>query len=150
MFFYSGWYYCTQDNWTGTDYDSRNLVSIEEYNDTYGTKDFTNLITERRDFDDEGNRLQIKTLDPKAVSWLLKNVLDDPKTGEKGWCMGNEDYNSTGGSDFSLWFYRRRDAMSFIKEWSVYKKPTETYNQNSYVKKKLNLDTNTLQVEVRE
>ena len=42
--------------------------------------------------------------------------------------------------------YRRKDALAFIKKWSIYKKPTEYFNQNTCVKKRLNLKTKTLKV----
>lgn len=73
----------------------------------------------------------------------MDNVKDQ-KPGIKGWCCGNREYNTDTYSDFSLFFYRRKDAISFIKTWSIYKKPTETYNQDTYVNKVLNKETNKL------
>lgn len=168
MIHYSGYYFCTRSNWDGQNYSARNLVSIEKYDEEYGDEDFKNLIAKKKIFDEESfkywedkyngdsaklelhKQLSYKEcffLKPEVVKWLNETVFDDKKTGEKGWCVGNDEYNSGGGMSFSLWFYRRKDALKFIKEWSVYKKPTETYNQDSYIKKTLDLKTNKLTVD---
>ncbi len=168
MIHYSGWYYCRESNW-GDYFDARNLVSIERYPKGYENEDYANLIKEKLHFDKERYEEMLETYKDKdkevysntwakihssknsatleewVYRWLMENVKDNPN-GEKGWCTGSKAYNAGDGQGLNLWFYRRKDALLFIKTWSIYKKPTESYNQNSYIKKKLNLDTNTLQV----
>lgn len=130
MKFYSGWYYCDDSNWGGS-YDSKNLVSINRFPD----KDFNN--------NDYVNLVENKELKDVVIEWLNNNIKDD-SYGRKGWCI-----SARKNDDISIWFYRRKDALLFIKEWSYYKKPCYSYNQNTYVSKKLNLKTNTLQNENR-
>lgn len=76
------------------------------------------------------------------LEWLENNVKEQ-KPGLKGWCCGNDDYNSN-NEDFSLFFYRRKDAKLFIKTWSIHKKATETFNQDTRVMRVLDTKTNTL------
>lgn len=67
---------------------------------------------------------------PKAevMGWLDTEVKPQ-KDGTPGWCMGSEDYRCGGASNqFVLWFYRRKDAMAFIKRWSSHGKPTTYLN----------------------
>jgi hypothetical protein len=73
--------------------------------------------------------------EPKSavIDWLTTNVA--PETAKrknvngKGWAMGNDHYRSLQGyGELTFWFYRRSDAMKFIKEWSVYTKPTTYLN----------------------
>jgi hypothetical protein len=72
----------------------------------------------------------IPCLKPVVIEWLNENVADCPKNKEQpqGWAMGNDSYRSKGSVDITIWFYRRRDAMKFIKVWSVYEKPTTYLN----------------------
>jgi hypothetical protein len=139
MIHYTGYYFCSQSNWDGEYFHVRNLVSIDEEN-------AKNLIDKFPLEPSIENRFShsFKRLKPEVFDWLLNNVKDE-KLGIKGWCCGNDSYNA-GYNDFSLFFYRRKDARNFIKTWSIYKKPTETYNQNTYVNKVLNPKTNTLQI----
>jgi hypothetical protein len=70
---------------------------------------------------------------PAVMQWLNDNVQPEAakrlNTHGHGWAMGNEDYRSRGQSGrLVFWFYRRSDAMKFIKEWSVYTKPTTYLN----------------------
>lgn len=134
---YSGWYYCTESNWTGEYFDVRNLVSIDKEN-------AKNLIIKipTEPTPENGFSCSFRKLKPEVFDWLLNNVKDE-KPGLKGWCCGSDNYN-LGYGEFSLFFYRRRDALNFIRTWSIYKKPTETYNQYTYVKKVLDKKTNKL------
>jgi hypothetical protein len=164
MKFYSGYYFCTRSCWDNGNYDCKNLVAIENYSleySEYGNEDFKKLIKSKLIFDEErfsfhkehnpDNAESFRTLCNKKCyfldfiveQWLLENVLDDQK-GVKGWCVGNDEYNSNDSQGFSLFFYRRRDALKFIRQFSVYQKPTETYNQNSYIHKILDLKTMTM------
>lgn len=138
MKFYSGSYFCTKSCWTGKLYIANNLVSIEKYDEEYGTADFIKLTVPNREF-------QSIQLQQEVTDWLnanIKNTKDEP-----GWCMGNEEYRNISTSlSMMLWFYRRRDALAFIRHWSCYKKPTHTYNQNTYVSKALDLKSKKLKL----
>ncbi len=142
MIHYTGFYFCTRSNWDGEMFDVCNLVSIERK-----TEDFNNILDKKSLFpDDEYNKWRsYYELKPEVFKWLEDNIKDQNKE-LKGWCCGNKDYNSNVSEGFSLFFYRRKDALNFIKIWSIYKKPTETYNQNTYVHKILNKSTNTLKI----
>ena len=165
MFHCTGYYFCTKSNWNNSNYDSGNLVSINRFKDEdYNTDDFNNLTHEvdffnkskfeslRKEGDNKKGikifkrmcEIETRRLNEDVLMWLNNNVEDNSKDNEKGWCIGNDEYNSH-GNDFSIWFYRRRDALNFIKTWSTYKKPTGSYNQDTYISKKLNLKTMTLQ-----
>lgn len=134
----TGFYFCTRNIWDGGIYDCGNLVVIDG-------EDFELLLDKKSLYpDDKWNSWRLYCeLKPEVFQWLVDNVKDNKTL--KGWCCGNKDYNSNCSNEgFSLFFYRRRDAQNFIRTWSIYKKPTETYNQNTYVRKVLNKETNTL------
>jgi hypothetical protein len=73
---------------------------------------------------------EVPNLAPKVIEWLNENVLDSSsdKKQPQGWAIGNEDYRANSHNSITLWFIRRGDAMKFIKEWSVHKKPTTFLN----------------------
>lgn len=145
MIHYTGAYFCLRSNWDNDNFDTPNLVSIE-----YKSEDYAKLIDKKSLHpDDEFNSWRTYSeLKPEVFKWLEENVKYQ-NDGLKGWCCGNNEYNSNMGEGFSLFFYRRRDAQNFIRTWSVHKKPTETYNQNTYVNKILDKKTNTLKVKTR-
>jgi hypothetical protein len=158
MKLYIGYYYCTESNWDDKLFDTSYLVSIEQY-------DKKDLINNKIDFlnpkafsDDFKNVIDVKflypddkiyswktffQLKPEVFSWLEQNVTNK-KHNKKAWCCGNKEYNSDNpvSQDFDLFFYRKKDALNFIKTWSILKKPTLVYNQFTYVKKVLNTKTN--------
>jgi hypothetical protein len=161
---YSGNYFCTKSNWKGDFYDANNLVVIDGFEEKcgneFGNEDFKNLLGKKKvldkirseifpDMDKQFFQRDCYYLKAKVREWLDKNV-KDTQNGDKGWCCGNDEYNSHDSGEFSLFFYRRKDALSFIKTWSSYKKPTETYSQNTYIAKKLNIKTGKLVVEKRD
>ena len=171
MKFYSGNYYCSRSNWNGEIFDCRNLVSIETFEkhkyNPYGNNDSKNLLVTREIFDEDRYNFTLeyygkekaedikefcvkKTYDLKISvrKWLNETVKDD-QDGNKGWCIGDDMYNTETSEGFSMFFYRRKDALLFIKTFSEYGKPTETFSQHTYVKKKLDLDTMKLVKEVR-
>jgi hypothetical protein len=168
MIHLTGFYYCTNSCWDGKTYDSRNMVVIEMYPDNLSDDDFNNTVKQKmylnqkyyedlltRDhLKDEPKLARIhatrltRVLEDKVLKWLNDNVADNTKENEKGWACGSSEYNKEGGSDFALWFYRRRDAVKFIKTWSKYGKATQTYNQNTYIEKNLNVDT--MKYEIKE
>jgi len=75
------------------------------------------------------------TLKPHVIEWLEANVKD------KGWTIGSPVYNSANTLDLDVFFIRRRDAMKFIKEFSVHKKPTAYFDY--FRDKRMVLDTDT-------
>jgi hypothetical protein len=145
---YSGWYYCDDCNWGGH-YDAGNVVSIGKYADEYGSEDFDALVDITQYVTPDWMLHKAHYLKEHVIEWLGENVLPkiNPTPDEicDGWGIGTKAYNER-STDISIWFYRRRDALKFMRELSVYKKATFYYNQNSYIKKKLNLKTNTLQI----
>lgn len=74
------------------------------------------------------------TLNAEVIQWLDNNVADvktdvDRNGTTKAWAMGNEAYRVRAAvGELSLWFHRKKDAMAFIKQWSVHKKPTSYHN----------------------
>lgn len=139
MTHYTGYYFCLKSNIDGGVYHARNLVSLG-----FETEDFKNMIDRRLlENQDEFSWIKYNELRPEVFEWLEVNV-QNSKDGTKGWCCGNKEYNTDSGEDFSLFFNRRKDAQSFIRQWSIHKKPTETYNQNTYIRRVLDAKTNTL------
>jgi hypothetical protein len=146
---YTGHYFCTKSNWGGEHYGCSNLVTIDGWaNDTagnyYGIEDWNNLV-DVIDHIRESRRVSTFRLKKEVTDWLHSSVKNTSK-GERGWCVGSDEYNSHGMREFCIFFYRRKDALNFIKTWSVYKKPTETYNQNTCINKKLDILTMTLKI----
>ena len=161
MIHLTGYYYCKNSCWEGKTYDSRNMVVIEMYPDNLSDDDFNNTVKQKQYFNQEyfddlitrdhlvnepkiariyATKL-VRVLEDKVLKWLQDNIEDNAKDKKKGWAVGNNRYNKEGDSDFCLWFYRRKDAVKFIKTWSKYGKATQTYNQNTYIEKNLNVDT---------
>lgn len=78
-------------------------------------------------------------LKDEVLVWLNTNIKDSG-SGE-GWCIGTPEYNSSCRSALNIFFYRRSDAMKFIKEFSKYKKPTVYFDYFKSKKRELNLLT---------
>lgn len=160
--------FCPRSNWTNDWYNSRYMVSIKEY---LGYKSHApveqdwSLLEKFPFFDQElferlCNTKKLKDvpvashrhfatketyrLKPEVFAWLKKNVKDVKD--EKGFCVGNDKYNSNDSMEFNIFFKRRSDAMKFIKRWSSHKKPTTYFDYFSDVRKQLNFKTKTLQV----
>jgi hypothetical protein len=134
-------------------------------------KDWKNLVYEAKFFDQRGYDIRKKLdeekgkvfdevnekrwnmkftfrLKRKALNWLKENVKDSPDKengGGKGWWIASDAYNFRGYGDFNIWFYRRSDAMKFIKTFSIYKKPTTYFNYFDSIRKEYNFKTKTLQ-----
>jgi len=89
----------------------------------------------------QAKQLNVPQLKPEVIDWLNENVNDDPKPYNqcaKGWCMGNDGYRASDShSNLCLFFYRRSDAMAFVKQWSVHKKPTTYLNYFKDIRKEL-------------
>ena len=162
--------WCSSSIWDGKHYDCRHLVSISAYKD-YDVDNWKNVIEPNADmvinessynilknikekcpnYDEdaflEASRRPVLGLKPHVLQWLHTNVEDRPqqKTSEgeslKGWCIGSPKYRGINESAFTVFFYRKKDAMKFIKEFSEYKKPVIYCQKFSDVRKKLDLNT---------
>lgn len=83
-----------------------------------------------------------RSLNDEVIQWLNENVKPSSdkamKDQPQGWAMGNDHYRATDDHNrLSIWFLRRRDAMAFIKRWSVHKKPTTFFNYFTEERKEL-------------
>lgn len=161
---------CTKSNWTGDTYWCRYMVVIERSlsKDPWAEDDKDWGLIEESDFhdqkryesykgseffkgrSDEELRIVSKTttmrLRPEVFEWLDKNVeniKENGRRGEKGWCVGNDSYNSH-DRDFTIFFHRRSDAMKFIKCWSQYGKPTTYFDYFKGIRRQLDFKTKTL------
>jgi hypothetical protein len=141
--------FCTDSIWGG-DFVSNFMVCIPKYlpsDDALKGKkheDWKRLVDEipratRKMFES----LVTNRLKPEVLNWLKENIRDNGK--EKGFAIGSDEYNSHGSMDFSIWFYRRSDAMKFIKQWSACKKPTTYFDYFRGIRKQYNPETKTLQ-----
>lgn len=93
------------------------------------------------DFYRDMSTKDINVLKPEVYQWLLDNV-PDSEDNEKMWCIGSRAYLFRDSySSFSFFFQRRKDAMKFIKTWSIHKKPVYYTQYFTDVRKKLNLET---------
>lgn len=158
MTYYSNHCWCRMSHWDNESYDCRHIVSIQEipigreYHDG-PTDDWKALVTEREmkpSNKEDCNFFDNTTVDlnPPVLNWLKENVQDRKnQDNNKGWCIGNEKYRSRTPLSLNIFFHRRRDAMKFIKEWSIYKKPVEYFSYFTETRKKLNFETNKLEQE---
>ena len=81
---------------------------------------------------EEASKRTVPVLRDYVIDWLHANVRhsSDAKMRHQpqGWAFGSEEYRLTDSIRFTIWFLRRRDALNFIKRWSIHKKPTSYYN----------------------
>ena len=87
-------------------------------------------------------KYDVPFLKQEVIDWLNENVADDPKPHvdqvANGWCMGNDSYRASGSDvGFALFFYRRCDAMAFVKRWSVHGKCTTYFDYFKEIRKEL-------------
>ena len=162
--------YCRDSNWGGG-YNSRYMVSIKRFikwdgPETPDDEDWS-LLNEsdildkhlfshsmkRKDNKLSGKKLremcQTKTqrLKPEVYRWLEENIVDSKDADyNKAFCVGTDQYNAVDYLSFNIFFYRRSDAMKFIRTWSVYKKPTTYFDYFKEIRKEYNFKTKTLQV----
>lgn len=163
--------FCMDPNWGGEPYWSRYMVAIQDKL-SYDPKakkeeDWINLTGEHSFFDQEQYdrykdgkffkgysdemlhdmcKSTTRRLAPKVWEWLEKNIEDtkeNGRKGEKGFCVGTDAYNHR-NNDFTIWFYRRSDALKFIKTWSVYKKPTTYFDYFKEIRKEIDFKTQKL------
>ena len=151
--------WCSKSNWGGQ-YNCRVVVSIDRVAEdkTYydpPMEDWTNLTEEYKfEWKDEAGfpHYTTRRLKPEVMQWLKDNIKDRKlhkwaiERGEKpqGWCVGDDLYNSGDPISFTVFFERTGDALKFIKQWSVYKKPIDYLNYFRNVRKKYDPKTKTL------
>lgn len=147
--YHSNHMFCLNCNWHDGDYSCPHSVTIEKYTEwPHKTQDWLNLIVEEN-FDEvkefKGRTFvterDLPNLKPWIIEWLnqLPDIARDYFENEtlKPWCIGNDDYRSRDGLVFHIFFQRRKDAMAFIKKFSVYKKPTTYCNYFNDDRRKL-------------
>ena len=164
--------FCLDSIWGGM-YDCRYLVDFKKVlagNSYYDepNPDWTNLV-ERKPFFDEKeyeqfrNNPKLKHIDkevhktmcqkqtvvlkPEVLAWLKENIKERKDKGSpQGWCIGTDAYNSINSLSLSIFFHRKRDALAFIKKWSIHSKPTTYFDYFKNVRKELNLKTKKLEL----
>lgn len=159
--------FCTNSNWGG-DYWSRYMVELDTLRKVE-QEDCKNLLIEKEAFDEERwnhskdffekrgytpEQLELqkgfyqkhyKVFKPEVIEWLAANVADiKDKDQTKGWCVGSDAYQMRDGHSVAIWFYRRKDAMNFIRTFSIHKKPTTYFDYFKEICKELNLKKNVL------
>lgn len=89
----------------------------------------------------EATKFNVPFLKQDVVDWLNANVKDNARPYDQpanGWCMGNDSYRAGGSrNELSIFFYRRSDAMAFVKFWSVHHKPTTYLDYFKDIRKEL-------------
>ena len=135
--------WCSDSNWGGN-YDCSIIVDLLSYEENY-KEDWNNLII-RKSFKGPSDLFPSIEIDkiyvelkPEILLWLESSILDFQ--GNKGWCVGSPQYNSTSTISYSVFFQRRRDALKFIKTWSKWKKPLSYTQSFTCIRKTLNIVT---------
>lgn len=125
-----------KDVWVQEEYDKW----MAHFNSDQYTREITNN-SQKRIAESAATKRDVPFLKQEVIDWLNENVADDPnpyKQVAKGWCMGNDAYRGGGsGMDFALFFYRRSDAMAFVKRWSVHGKCTTYFDYFKEIRKEL-------------
>jgi len=162
---------CTHSNWDGKWYSSSHTVSIDKLRNHQGDTlpDWERLIImkevlspEQYEFnknfdgfahltDTEMRNISMRsfpTLRSEVFQWLRENVADSTDINRKdrpeGWCIGDTQRRMKEMVELNIWFLRRRDALKFIKTWSVHKQPTETFSDDI---KKVLIDGKLVEIE---
>ncbi len=157
--------WCSSSHWDNKMFDCQIIISLSSYREGY-TEDWENLTHKVKVFSQKkqdeymtmmedvqtkylGKPLHLNPdfghttvhkLKPEVLQWLGDNIEDFQ--GEKGWCVGSDDYIARDSScGLSIFMQRRKDAMLFIKTWSKYKKPINYTQYFTNVRKRLNLKT---------
>lgn len=153
--------WCSDSNWGGH-YDCQIIVSLNCYED-HNMEDWNNVLAQEKHFSQKQYEKAkeifagedyhtdyfhrgyatrtVNVPKPEVVQWLNENVEPDSQ-GEPMFAYGSKDYSSEDSScSYSFFFQRRKDAMKFIKTWSIHKKPVYYTQYFTDVRKKLNLET---------
>lgn len=154
--------FCSESYWFDGTYLCRHIVSFNKYEE-HNKIDWDNLIDENAEtiLDEFAYELgkkykpeldesvlisksqkPVKNLKPHVLQWLEDNV-KDRKDHEctKGWDIGSAEYRGTESPSLAIFFHRKNDAMAFIREFSVHKKPVHYCQYFSDVRKELDLST---------
>lgn len=181
MQYYSNHCRCSKSNWNNEGYNSRHVVTIEEYPEVLNLdfindepcNDYKALVSNETVFlEDEykkslerlkkeptkSEKVAIKMMFTKEVPYLNENVIKwlkenikDTKSGKKGWCIGNTAYRERDAiNGVNIWFQRKNDAMTFIKEFSEYKKPLTYFDYFKDEIKYLNIETGKYMDEINQ
>lgn len=115
----------------------------------FSQKRYNGLLNKGKSEDEARKRANdsfTERLKPHVIDWLKKNVKNrkDPDY-KKGYSYGNDDANEEQES-FKIYFHRKKEALSFIENFSKHKKPLNYYNYFKNENKKLNLKTNKLEI----
>jgi hypothetical protein len=108
-------------------------IALIDVIDQIDTEKYERYKARGKDYPPKEFVAECPTLKPEVLAWLHENIKPpkspaDLKEDQWGWAMGNPSYRIRGMIGLNLWFYRRSDAMAFIRTWSVYKKPTSYFN----------------------
>jgi hypothetical protein len=157
--------FCTKSNWNGGMYHCRYMVVIQRtlsYDVAAKEEKDWALLEKHRLFDPvryddlkelyepknlDTSRLKdisyttTKRLKPTVFSWLVENVKDNARDEGKGFCVGTDEYNKDCCDSFTIFFYRRSDALNFITRWSVYKTPTTYFDYFREIRKEIDFKT---------
>jgi len=172
----TGLYYCSNDIWGNKGYDANHILTINKYpeDDEHAVyyqhyDDDFRAVTKEVTIEYENTLLKDfllnkfgmvnkedcieerihHTLSDEAVAWLNENVAPSTDARRKdtpqGWSMRQLDGKNQ-DIDLNIFFLRRQDALNFVRKFSRYDKFTKTYNQETYVKKGLNVKTNRYEI----
>ena len=173
MYYLQNHCWCSESIWGGM-YSCRHLISIEKYKDydpeNEPEADWLNNVETKDYFDQDTydtykqsfmkvtgevdedllqslSQSKTLTLNKNVIKWLNENIED--REGEeinKGWAIGTDDYYHKSYGKFTLFFHREEDAMAFINKFSEYKVPTEYLNYFKDIRKKIDFETNKLEL----
>ena len=135
MEYYKNHQWCNESNWQSRPFSSSYSVTIH-----CDEEDWSSVVYEKEqtvDIRGHNTIIVVPTLKTNVIKWL-KNVrppVDDREEQFEGWAMGNDEHRGRNLHHLNIWFYRRRDALNFIKEFSVHKKPTAYYDSFADVRK---------------
>lgn len=133
MHYHSNHMYCRKSNWGDKPYDCKHYVNIDMY-DEYPEEnvDWKTIGYIKEEPTEDGLVDEVPYLKDEVLDWL--NNLPDLKRDYfkngtlAAWCIPNKESRILSSVEFAIFFGRRKDAMAFIKKFSVYKKPTSYCN----------------------
>lgn len=74
-------------------------------------------------------------LNQEVIDWLEDNIDDmiwakddDCTADKKGWAIGTDQYNINDHSRTNIFFARQKDALKFIRHWSVFGDPVSYFD----------------------
>ena len=142
--------FCNDSIW-GDIYPCNHMVVIEQFTeDLKNEPDWKRLIDSKFYFDERTYKLIKKhykdnnkepdekyfklfseketfQLKKEVMNWLKENIKDSNKGKKKGWCVGTDQYYAE-SSYFSIFFDKKADAIKFIEEWSIHRKPKSSFD----------------------